>query len=113
MPITYSQAALGTTLEVPTLLRPHELSVPAGTASGTVFRVRGQGMPHPRRRDKGDLLVEVNIEVPKKFNQRQRELLRELAELEQKHVSQHRKSFFEKVRDYFVADDENAAKAGE
>jgi len=110
MPITYAQAALGTKLEVPTLDRRHELKVPGGTASGTVFRLRGLGMPHPRRRDVGDLLVEVNIDVPKKLTERQRELLREMAELENVHVSPPRKSFFEKVRDYFVSD-ESAAKA--
>ncbi|MEC8346351.1 MAG: molecular chaperone DnaJ, partial [Planctomycetota bacterium] len=49
----------------------------------------------------GDLLVEVFIETPKKLEPRQEELLRELAELEQTHVSPHRKSFLEKIKDYF------------
>ena len=66
-----------------------------------MFKLRGRGMPSPRGRDVGDLLVQVNIEVPKVLSQRQEELLRELAEQEHADVSPHRKSFFEKVREYF------------
>jgi molecular chaperone DnaJ len=102
MPIAYSQAALGATIEVPTLDGPHELKIPPGTQSGEVFKLRGRGMPSPRGRDVGDLLVQVNIEVPKVLGERHEELLRELAEQEHAHVSPHRKSFFEKVREYFA-----------
>lgn len=108
MPIGYAQAALGCTLEVPTLAGPHDLAVPAGTQSGDVFRLRGQGMPHPQRRQVGDLLVQVQIDVPKRLTARQQELLVELAELEHKHVTPPRKSFFEKVREYFVSSDDAA-----
>ncbi len=108
MPIGYAQAALGGTLEVPTLKGPQELAVPGGTQSGDVFRLRGQGLPHPQRRHVGDLLVQVQIDVPKRLTQRQKELLLELAELEHKHVTPPRKSFFEKVRDYFVSSDDTA-----
>jgi molecular chaperone DnaJ len=101
VPVSYSQAALGCKLEVPTLDGPHDLKVPAGTQSGEVFKLRGRGMPSPRGRGVGDLLVQVNIEVPKVLNPRQEELLRELAEQEHANVSPHRKSFFEKVREYF------------
>ena len=104
MPITYTQAVLGAKLEVPTLDKSQEVVVPPGTHSGTVFRLRGRGMPHPRKREVGDLLVEVNLDVPKKLEPRQEELLRELAELEHVHVTPHRKSFLKKVRDYFVPD---------
>jgi len=102
MPITYTQAALGAKIEVPTLAGPHELKLPAGTQTGEVFRVRGQGMPSPRSRSVGDLLVQVNVEVPKSLSPEQEELLRQLAEQEKVEVSQHRKSFFEKVREYFA-----------
>ena len=101
MPISYSQAALGAKVEVPTLDGPQELKVPAGTQSGEVFKLRGRGMPSPRGRGVGDLLVQVNIEVPKALSPRQEELLRQLAEQEHVDVSPHRKSFFEKVREYF------------
>jgi molecular chaperone DnaJ len=102
VPITYSQAALGATIEVPTLSGPQEIAVPAGTQSGEVFKLRGKGMPSPRGRGVGDLLVQVNIEVPKALSQRQEELLRQLAEQEHVEVSPHRKSFFDKVRDFFA-----------
>jgi len=102
MPITYTQAALGAKIEVPTLAGPHELKLPPGTQTGEVFRVRGQGMPSPRGRSVGDLLVQVNVEVPKSLSAEQEELLRQLAEQEKVDVSPHRKSFFEKVREYFA-----------
>jgi molecular chaperone DnaJ len=104
MPITYSQAALGASIEVPTLSGPHELRVPAGTQSGDVFRVRGRGMPDPRGGPAGDLHVQTYIEVPKKLTTRQDKLLRELAELEKTEVSPHRKSFLERLREYFTPD---------
>jgi molecular chaperone DnaJ len=102
VPVSYSQAALGTKIEVPTLDGPHELKVPAGTQTGEVFKLRGKGMPSPRGRAVGDLLVQVNIEVPKSLSPEQEELLRKLAEHEHVEVSPHRKSFFDKVREYFA-----------
>jgi molecular chaperone DnaJ len=111
MPITYSQAALGATLEIPTLKGRRELVIAPGTQSGEVFRVRGCGMPDPRSGRTGDLLVQTYIEVPKKLSKRQEELLRELAEVEQAQVSPHRKSFFEKLRDYFTTDEQPSASA--
>jgi len=108
VPITYSQAALGTTLEVPTLEGRGELEVPAGTQSGAVFRLGGKGMPDPRRRGLGDLLVQVVIEVPKKLSKEEDTLLRELAELEHRHVAPERKGFFEKLKEYFTAEEETS-----
>ncbi|MDX1944456.1 MAG: molecular chaperone DnaJ [Pirellulaceae bacterium] len=102
MPITYSQAALGATIEVPTLAGPHQLTIPGGTQSGEVFRVRGRGMPDVRGGSQGDLHVQTYIEVPKKITKRQEKLLRELAEVEQTEVSPHRKSFLERITEYFA-----------
>jgi molecular chaperone DnaJ len=102
MPITYSQAALGASIEVPTLAGPHELKIPAGTQSGDVFRVRGRGLPDPRGGSAGDLHVQTYIEVPKKMTARQEKLLRELAEVEKTEVSPHRKSFLERLKEYFT-----------
>jgi molecular chaperone DnaJ len=110
VPITYSQAALGSTLEVPTLAGRGEVEIPPGTQSGQVFRMGGKGMPDPRRRGLGDLLVQVVIEVPKKLSNEEQALLRELAELEHKHVAPHRKSFFTKLKEYFTADEEEAQR---
>jgi molecular chaperone DnaJ len=112
MPISYTQAALGAKIEVPTLSGPYELNIPAGTQSGEVFRVRGRGVPDPRGGSAGDLHVQTSIEVPKKLTQRQETLLRDLAEVEQIEVSPHRKSFLDRFREYFTPTDptENATK---
>lgn len=107
IPITYAQAALGAVLEVPTLQGRGELELPPGSQSGDVFRMNGQGMPDPRRRGLGDLLVQVSIEVPKKLSREEQELLRKLAELENTNVAPERKSFFGKVKDYLSATFEN------
>jgi molecular chaperone DnaJ len=110
VPITYSQAALGTTLEVPTLQGRGEVVIPAGTQSGAVFRMGGKGLPDPRRRGLGDLLVQVIIEVPNKLSREEQALLRDLAVLEHKHVAPERKGFFEKLKDYFTTEG-NAGKS--
>ncbi len=82
-----------------------ELEIPPGTQPGEVFKLRGRGMPDFHRRGKGDLLVQIQLEVPKSLTEKQEELLRELAEEEHRNVSPHRKSFFEKLRDYFIPDE--------
>lgn len=113
MPISYSQAALGAAIEVPTLVGPHELKIPAGTQSGDVFRVRGRGMPDPRGGSAGDLHVQTYIEVPKKLTPKQEKLLRELAEVEKHEVSPHRKSFLERLKEYFAPEDQAETKSKE
>lgn len=110
LPITYSQAALGATIQVPTLDGPDSLQVPAGTQSGEVFRIRRRGMPDPHGGPRGDLLVQTYIDVPKKLNPNQEALLRQLAELERSDVTPHRRSFLEKLRDYFAVTDEEAGE---
>lgn len=104
LPITYSQAVLGTTLGVPTLDGHRELTISAGTPSGEVFRLRGLGMPDPHHGRRGDLFVQVAIDVPKKVSARQETLLRELAELDHEEVTPHRKTFFERIKDYLGID---------
>jgi molecular chaperone DnaJ len=101
IPISYPQAALGATLEVPTLDGREKLEIPGGTQSGDVFTLKGRGMPDPRYRGRGDLLVQVHVEVPKKLSAEHEETLRKLAEIENAQVSPKRKSFFEKVKEYF------------
>ena len=102
LPIAYSQAALGATLEIPTLNGPADLIVHAGTQPGEVFTLRGKGLADPRRSGVGDLLVQVNIEVPKKVDAEQEKLLRQLSDLEHAAVTPHRKNFFDKVRNFFT-----------
>ncbi|MEI6526452.1 MAG: DnaJ C-terminal domain-containing protein, partial [Planctomycetota bacterium] len=94
-------ATLGAKVEIPTLDGRKDFDLPSGTQSGTVFRLRGQGMPDPHTGAKGDLLVQTFIEVPKKINKRQQELLRELAELEEKNISPERKTFMDRILAYF------------
>ncbi|MEW4561295.1 molecular chaperone DnaJ [Bremerella sp. JC770] len=111
MPITYTQAVLGSEIEVPTLNGAATLSVPAGSGSSEVFKMRGKGMPDPHGRGTGDLYVQTYIEVPKKLDPKQEELLRDLAEYEHTNVSPHRKSFLESIRDYlFATTDEKETK---
>jgi molecular chaperone DnaJ len=104
VPITYSQAVLGATLEVPTLAGRGEVKVPPGTQSGDVFRIRGQGVADPRVDGVGDLLVQVTIEVPKKVTAEEEKILRQLADLEHKNVAPARKTFVDKLKDYFTQD---------
>jgi molecular chaperone DnaJ len=107
MPITYTQASLGATIEIPTLDGRDELKVPAGTQSGEVFRLRGRGMADPRGGGSvGDLLVQTFVEIPKRINAKQEKLLRELAELEETNVTPHRKGFLEKLKEYFTGEEQ-------
>ena len=104
LPISFSQAALGAEIEVPTLDGPHNLRVEAGTQTGDVFKIRGQGVVDPRGGRAGDLLVQVFIEVPKKLSSEQERLLRELAELDHESVLPQRTSFLGKLRNFFDPD---------
>ncbi len=110
LPIAYSQAALGATIEVPTLGGRDTLTIPAGTQSGEVFRLRRRGMPDPNGGPRGDLLVQTIIEVPKKLHPEQETLLRRLAELEHAEVTPQRRSFLDKLRDYFASTEGDAEK---
>ena len=107
-PISYAQAALGAEIEVPTLNGKEKLTIAGGTQPGTEFRLRGQGLADPNgRRGVGDLIVEIQLEVPRKVSGRHEELLRELAELDQANVMPHHKSFFDHVKNFFGGDDES------
>jgi molecular chaperone DnaJ len=100
VPIGYATAALGGTVQVPMLDgEGYEVTLARGTQTGEVFRVRGMGLPRLRGRGRGDLMVRVAVETPRKLTQRQEELLRELAEIEGANVPEKRRSFLDKVRD--------------
>lgn len=101
VPISYSQAALGAEIEVPTLDGTERLQIVPGTQTGEVLALKGRGMPHPTYRTRGDLLVQLHVEVPKKLAPEHEELLRKLAEIENTHVTPKRQSFFEKLKGYF------------
>jgi molecular chaperone DnaJ len=112
VPISFAQAALGTEIDIPTLAGRETLQIGRGTQPGDVIRLRGKGMPDPRGGMRGDLLLHVGIDVPKKLTKKQEELLRELAELDKSHVSPERKSWLDTVAEYlFGATDEDQKKA--
>jgi molecular chaperone DnaJ len=79
VPVTFPEAALGSTIRVPTLDEPVSLRVPAGTPSGKTFRVKGRGVPAGRRSGAGDLLVTVVVDVPSKLTKEQRAAVEQLA----------------------------------
>jgi molecular chaperone DnaJ len=101
VPISFTQAALGATIDVPSLNGTRQLKVPAGTQYGSVFRIRGQGLPDVRTGRTGDQLVQVAIETPTNLNERQEQLLREFAQTENKHVSPKSQNFFERLKRHF------------
>ena len=78
--MTYAEAALGANVQVPTLNGPVTMKVPAGTPNGKVFRLKGKGAT--KRGGKGDLLVTVGVEVPQKLSKPEKELLKQLQDVE-------------------------------
>jgi molecular chaperone DnaJ len=99
VPVTFAQAALGAEIKVKTLTGEEELKVPAGTQTGTVFRIKGEGMPVLGARGKGDLFVAVTLVTPKTLTKEQRKLLEQLAEIEDTEFAD--ESFIDKVRNIF------------
>ncbi len=100
VPFSFAQLALGDKVEIPTLRGKGEMSVPSGTKPGKIFRLREQGLPRIEGHGRGDQLVRVFCEVPTKLTDRQKELLREFAEIEEETGG--KRSFFERVADYFA-----------
>ena len=78
VPLSVTQAAMGTEIRVPTLEGEHTLKIPEGTQPGTTFRIRNKGSPVLNGHGKGDLYVEVRVQIPTKLSKRQKELLQEL-----------------------------------
>jgi molecular chaperone DnaJ len=99
VPVTFAQAALGAEVDVKTLHGGESLKIPAGTQTGTVFRVRGQGMPVLGGRGKGDLFVSVSVITPTSLSREQRKLLEQLARIETEDLQD--KRLVDKVRDIF------------
>jgi len=99
VPISFTQAALGGTIEVPTLKGMEKLEVPHGTQHGEVFKLKGKGLPDIRTYRNGDQIVQVLIEVPKKLSEKQRQLLRDYAATEDVAVMPQKKSFMDKLKE--------------
>ena len=101
VPISFPQAALGAEIEIPGIDGEVTLKVPEGTQSGKEFRIRNEGVPHLNQSGRGDLIVEVMVQTPKKLSRTQRELVRQLADsmsVENKPAS---RNMISKMKDLF------------
>lgn len=101
IPISFPQAALGDTLQVPTIDGKVEYTIPEGTQTGTVFRLRGKGIQNVNGRGRGDQYVRVNIEVPTHLTDHQKHLLRDFEASTTDENQTQRKGFWDKVKDAF------------
>lgn len=101
LPLTFTQAALGAEVDVPTLGKPVKYRIPEGTQPGQVFCVRGEGVAHLRGAGKGDLYVTCVVEIPKKLSEKQKALLREFDGTVTGNQYEKKKSFFDRVKDAF------------
>ena len=110
VPVSFTQAALGGKIEIATLEGLEVLELRAGVQSGEVISLRDRGLPDLRSGRRGNLLVQVIVEVPRKLTKRQEELLRQYAETEKKNVLPQRESFFERVRKYFGNEEDDGRK---
>jgi len=111
VPITFSQAALGGDIEVPSLDgKKIKFKLPAGIQSNEEARIPGKGMPSLRGTRTGDLILHVRLETPRNLTKKQEELFRELSEIDHKNVSPHRKSFLDKLKGLFGQPDSDSIK---
>ncbi|NLX65090.1 MAG: molecular chaperone DnaJ [Clostridiaceae bacterium] len=101
VPISFTQAALGGEIDVPTLDGIIKYTIPEGTQTSTVFKLKGRGIKRLRSNSRGDQYIRVNVEVPTKLTQKQKELLRQFAEISGDEGLEQKKGFFEKVKDLF------------
>jgi molecular chaperone DnaJ len=101
VPISFTQAALGASIDVPTLDGKVKMKIPGGTQSGKVFRLKGKGIPSLDGYQRGDQHVRVTVEVPEKLTRKQRELLEQFAGATGEETHPQQKSFFAKVKELF------------
>ena len=104
VPISFSQAALGATIEVPSLSGKKQQEIPPGAQHGMVMQIKDEGLPDIRTGKRGLLLVQILVEIPKKLNKEQKRLLHEFAQTEDKSVLPESKGFFEKLRAHFAGE---------
>ncbi len=101
VPISFTQAALGASIDVPTLKGNEKMEVPAGSQHGEVFKLRQKGLPDHRSGRTGDELVQILIEIPRKLTDKQRELLKEFADSEDERTMPQRRGFLDKIKEVF------------
>ena len=101
-PISIADAALGTSIEIPTIDGGKaKIKIPSGTQTGKQFRLRGKGMPYMRGSGMGDLYIQVNTEVPISLNKEQKELLEKFREIENEKSNPSIKKFFQKAKSFW------------
>ena len=100
IPVSFAQAALGDVIEVLTLTKKAKLKIPPGTQTNTIFRLKGEGIPHLHRTGIGDEHVKVVVKTPKKLSARQKELLYEFARESGEEIK-YDKGIFEKIKNKF------------
>jgi molecular chaperone DnaJ len=98
VPVSFTQAALGSELRVPTLDGPAKVKVPAGTQSGQIFKLKGRGVPELNGYGRGDQLVRIVVETPRKLTAHQRDLLEQFAKSSGEEMHPLSKSFLDKVK---------------
>jgi len=101
IPLSFPQAALGTVIEVPTIEGKHKMRIPPGTQSGALFRLKGKGIADLRGYGRGDHVVQVVVETPRKLTKRQQELLEEFAKSSGQDVHPMSRGFLDKVKEMF------------
>ncbi len=101
IPVSFTQAALGATVKIPTLEGEATLELPAGTQTGTSFRIRKKGVPVLNGSSRGDLFVEVKVSTPTKLTRQQRELMEQLAETLGQENKPEKRSLLNKMKDIF------------
>ena len=98
LPVGFAQAAMGASIEVPTLRGRADLNISSGTQSGQVLRMRGEGFPKLDGYGRGDQLVEIVVEVPRKLSADQERIMREFAATEEQNITPRRKSWMDSVK---------------
>lgn len=101
LPLSFTQAALGTEIDVPTLRGKAKLTIPRGTQYGEAFRMQGEGLPDLHSRRVGEQVVQILVEVPRKLSKQQERLLREFAETEDHQVLPESRGMMDKIKDFF------------
>jgi len=102
--VNFADAALGTSLEVPTISGRVKIKIPAGTQAGKIFRLKGKGLPSVQGYGKGDQLIQLNIWTPKELTSDERKMLEQMRDMPNFHPNPKKgeKGFFERMKDYFA-----------
>lgn len=101
VPISFTQAALGAEIDIPTIDGIMKYMIPEGTQTSTVFKLKGKGIKRLRSNSRGDQYIRVNVEVPTKLSQKQKDILRQLADISGDEGLDQKKGFFDKVKNLF------------